>query len=81
MARASLNDVLTGGKTRIAAEAAQASQAALDGSAVAANASRHRLLNQPTLSKRVQALDQAVAAEAAQPPATQAAQPSAAEQP
>jgi transposase len=47
-----------------------ASQAALGGSAVAANASRHRLRNEPTLAKRQQALEEAVGADqAGAPPA------------
>lgn len=41
-----------------------ASQTALDGSTVAAHGSRHRLLNEETLAKRQQALDEAVAVDA-----------------
>src|SRR5262249_55734513 len=48
-----------------------ATRGAQDGTLVAANASRHRLLNEATLDQRVQQLDQALAADAAQhePPA------------
>jgi transposase len=58
----------------------RADQAALDGSAVAANASRHRLLNEATLAKREQALALAVAADqasAAPPAAPRTAAPAA----
>jgi transposase len=41
-----------------------ASQTAMDGSTVAALGSRHRLLNEETLAKRQQALDEAITAEA-----------------
>ena len=43
-------------------------QASLDGSSIAANASRHRLLNQQQLDSRQQQLDQALAADAQRTP-------------
>jgi hypothetical protein len=58
-----LNDRLIG--RAVAEGLTDACQAALDGSAVAANASRHRLLNEETLAKRQKALDEAVAADQA----------------
>lgn len=45
----------------IAAEPTEASQASLDGSTIAANASRHRLLNQACLTKRLEQLHAACA--------------------
>ena len=42
-----------------------ASQTALDGSTVAANGSRHRLLNEETLGKRQEVLDETIRADAA----------------
>ena len=51
----------------------QASQASLDGSTIAANASRHRLLNEESLGKRRQALAQASQAQATPAEPAQAA--------
>jgi transposase len=54
-----------------------AARAALDGSLVAARASRHKLVNEATLTHRLRQLDQALAAdaEAPAPPAAPAAPP------
>jgi transposase len=49
----------------IAAELTPASRGAGDGTSVAANASRHRLLNEANLHKRLQQLDRAIAADSA----------------
>lgn len=47
-------------------EITTATRGALDGTLIAANASRHRLVNEATLQKRLEQLDQAVAADAQQ---------------
>jgi transposase len=58
-----LNEGLLG--RAVAARLTDATQASLDGTTVAANASRHRLLNEETLASRRQALAAAVADDAA----------------
>jgi transposase len=52
-------------------------RASVDGSAVAALASRHRLVNEATLEHRLQQLDARVAADSGQPPPAVAADPAA----
>lgn len=65
----------------VAARLTDGDRAALDGTTIAAQASRHRLVNQQTLQQRLQQLQQALAADAsaavggAEPPAPAAAKP------